>query len=166
MGWSYGAAKAIPSCPGRCTTPMPVPIHLDRVRHPTPAGRDPALDRLHWLRVRQRPSRNHHRPYKIECIRDGSPFHAGLGDMATSSSPPLNGCTGTTPPGSCTASAADHPWKPKPSTTLNTNKTNRSHTYQSCASNPGCFTAGRAQTHSHAKERAFISLARTRWRAV
>ncbi len=46
--------------------------------------------------------------YKTECINPGHRSTPGWPPSATSSRPPLNGSTGTTPPGSCTASGADH----------------------------------------------------------
>ncbi len=57
--------------------------------------------------------------YKTECVREDSPFRNGpirtLADLENITSAWVRG---TTPAGSCTASADAHRQKPKPSTTL------------------------------------------------
>ena len=56
--------------------------------------------------------------YKTECVREDSPFRTGRSSRwPTSKTSPRPGCTGTTTPASCTASADAHPPKPRPTTT-------------------------------------------------
>ena len=73
--------------------------------------------------------------YKTECIRGDSPFRTGpIRPWPTWKTSPPPGSTGTTPAGSCTASADGHPPKPKPTTTLTTVTASRPFTR-----NEGCI---------------------------
>lgn len=76
--------------------------------------------------------------YKTEAVRDDAPFRRGpCTGWPTSSYSPPTGCTGTTPAGSCTASAESHQRSTKPPTTINKPTLNRWHTSNRVCTKPG-----------------------------
>jgi len=84
---------------------------------------------------------------------------------ATSRRSPAPGRTGTTPPGSCTASAGDHRPNTKPTTTLRSATTDRSLTPNEASAKPGTvhiFTLAETirdtERHQAERIRAGISL--------
>ena len=79
-------------------------------------------------------------PNKTECVQAGTPFHNGLASLGDVELATAEWVHWYNTARLMHRLGRDHPLKPKPSTTLNTQPTNRSHTYETCASNPGCFS--------------------------